>query len=96
VSLPTWDEYLEQATLHLVALRRAAELGLSAPAPPPRPEGHVPDHRRAAAERLAVGYDQLAVEVTMRLSGLEQRRSWRTDRNPHREPRPAHFIDTPA
>jgi hypothetical protein len=93
---PTWDEYLEQATMHLAALRRSAELGLSAPDPPLRPNGRLPVYRRAAAERLAIGYDQLAIEVTTRLSGLEQRRSTRPERNPHREPRPAHFIDTPA
>jgi hypothetical protein len=96
MSPPTWDEYLAQATSHLTALRRAAELGLPAPAPPERPHGPIPDHRRGAAERLAVGYDQLAMEVTTRLSSIGQRRSSLSDRNPHRELRPAHFIDTPA
>jgi hypothetical protein len=96
VSLLTWDEYLTQATLHLAALRRAAEVGLPAPAALERPQGPMPDDRREAAARLAVGYDQLAVEVTTRMSSIEQRRSSLSDRNPHREQRPAHFIDTPA
>jgi hypothetical protein len=96
MSLPTWDEYLAEATVHLAASRRATELGLTAPDPPRRPEGHLPDHRREAAARLAVGYDQLAVEVATRMASIEQRRSSLPDRNPHRELRPAHFIDTPA
>jgi hypothetical protein len=96
MSLPTWDEYLADATVHLAALRRAAELGLPAPAPPDRPDGQIPDHRRHEAGRLAMGYDQLAVEVTTRLSRLGERRSALPDRNPHRELRPARFIDTPA
>jgi hypothetical protein len=96
MSPPTWDEYLAQATVHLAALRRAAELGLPAPAAPQRPQAPIPDDRRQAAQRLAVGYDQLAIEVTTRMSSIAQRRSSLSDRNPHRELRPAHFIDTPA
>jgi hypothetical protein len=94
--LPTWDEYLAQATVHLADLRRAAEYGLSPPPAPERPPGPMPEERRAAAQRVAMGYDQLAVEVTNRMSTMAQRRTPSSDGNPHRELRPAHFIDTPA
>jgi hypothetical protein len=93
---PTWDEYLTEATRHLAALRRAAEIGAPPPPAPARPEGPIPPYRRGAAQRVAMGYDQLATEVTTRMSGLPQRRSAHVDGNPHRELRPAHFIDTPA
>jgi len=94
--LPTWDEYLAQATVHLAALRKAAELGSSPPPSPPRPRGQVPEDHRAAAQRVAMGYDQLAVEVTNRMASLAQRRTAPADGNPHRALRPARFIDTPA
>ncbi len=93
---PTWDEYLAEASAHLSAVRRAAEWGTPPPPGPARPEGPIPEHRRREAQRLALGYDQLAVEVVARMSAIELRRPNAGGRNPHREQPPAHFFDTPA
>jgi hypothetical protein len=96
MSTPTWDEYLAEAAAHLAAVRRAAEWGAPPPSGPLRPEGPIPEHRRSEAQRLAVGYDQLAVEVATRMSAIESRRQSGVGRNPHRERPPAHFFDAPA
>jgi hypothetical protein len=96
MSSPTWAEYLAGASAHLAAARRSAEVGAPPPAPPERPHGPVPEDRRAEAQRLAAGYDQLATEVVTRLSIIEERRLSTVRRNPHQEPRPARYIDTPV
>jgi hypothetical protein len=93
VPTPTWDEYLDAATAHLRAVRRAAERGAAPPAPLERPVGAMPENRRDQAARLAVGYDQLAGEVAYRMSSLAQRGSSSARRKPHQEPGPAHYID---
>jgi hypothetical protein len=93
---PTWDEYLADASAHLAALRRAAERGVEPPGPLDHPVGPIPVERQAEAQRLAVGYDQLAVEVVSLMSMIEQRRFPSTRRNPHQEQGPARYIDTPV
>ena len=61
---PSWDEYLAEAAAHLANVRRAGRAGVTPPAPPDRPMGPMPAECVAPARRLAVGYDQLALEVT--------------------------------
>ena len=95
MSSPTWDEYLAEASAHLAALRKAAEQGAAPPAPPERPEDPIPHDRQAKAQRLAVGYDQLAVEVVSMMRSIEQRRQSSARRNPHKEQGPARYVDTP-
>jgi len=79
----------------LTALRLAAEQGEEPPTPPPHPVGPIPVERRAEAQRLAVGYDQLAVEVVSLMSMIDQRR-FSSRRNPHQEQGPPRYIDTPV
>jgi hypothetical protein len=93
---PTWDEYLEDASAHLGTVRLAVERGDPPPTPPGRPDGVVPDDCRDRAQRLALGYDQLTVEVVARLANLAQRGSASVRRSPHHEPRPARYIDIPV
>lgn len=92
----TWDEYLAEASAHLADVRQAVEWGAPPPPGPERPAGPIPQHRRREAQRLAVGYDQLALEIVARMSVIAQRRPNAAGRNPHRERPPAHFFDTPA
>jgi hypothetical protein len=95
-SSPTWDEYFAEAFVHLAAVRTTIEQGAPAPAPPEHPEGPIPDERRDEAQRLALGYDQLAAEVARRMEAIAQRWPSSIRRGPHYEKSPARFIDTPA
>jgi hypothetical protein len=87
---------LEDASAHLRAVRLAVERGDPPTTPPGRPEGLAPDECRDRAHRLALGYDQLTVEVVARMANLAQRGSASIRRSPHYEPRPARYIDIPV
>jgi len=69
----SWSEYLEAATEHLRATRRAVELGAASPEPPAHPEEPLPDELQSQARRLALAYDQLALEVATRMTEIERR-----------------------
>jgi hypothetical protein len=56
----------------------------------------MPERCRSETQRLAMGYDQLALEVATRMSVIEQRRHVASGRSPHAGLAPARFIDTPA
>ncbi len=91
---PTWAEYLAEAAEHLAASRRAVELGMPPPPSPARPDGPMPETSRSEVRWLATGYDQLASEVSTRLSDLERRLA--SAPRPLPVPPPARFVDTPA
>jgi hypothetical protein len=95
MSPPTWDEYLAEASAHLAAVRASSELGASPPNPPARPEGPPPEDRLDQVRSLAMGYDQLALEVLTRMQVIDQRRLISQSKNPHQELLPARFINTP-
>ena len=84
-----WADYLEAACEHLRQARLAVEAGGAAPPGPPRPSALLPDELRGRVQLLAAGYDQLALEVSTRLSEMQRyRRS-------HVPPPPpaSHFVD---
>jgi hypothetical protein len=89
---PAWADYLEAVGAHLHQARRAVEEGRTSPDPPPRPTGTPPDALQPRARRLALAYDQLALEVATRLAGLEVRV---TPRRPE-SPAPAYYVDRKA
>ncbi|HXZ61616.1 MAG TPA: hypothetical protein VEG62_02660 [Acidimicrobiales bacterium] len=68
-----WAEYLEAATAHLHATRRAVERGAPSPPEPARPAGPLPDGLRPEAQRLSMAYDQLALEAATRLAEIGAR-----------------------
>jgi hypothetical protein len=92
---PTWDEYLAAATAHLDAVRAVSERGAAPPSAPVRPVDPMPEECRERVRFLAMGYDQLAVELVTRLEIVAQRRRVVQSRNPLHESTPAHYIDTP-
>ena len=66
----TWADYLEAASAHLRAARRAVEHGHAAPEPPGHPVGPLPGEFAPQAQRLALAYDQLALEVATRMADM--------------------------
>ena len=95
MSPPTWDEYLAEASAHLAAVRASSDLGMAPPTPPARPEGPPPDECIDQVRHLAMGYDQLTLELLTRMEEMGHRRPISQARNPHQELLPARFIDTP-
>ncbi len=66
-----WTEYLEAASEHLRATRRAVEQGAASPEPPGHPAGVLPDDLEPQVRRLALAYDQLALEVATRMADVQ-------------------------
>ena len=84
-----WAEYLEAACEHLRQSRLALEAGCASPPGPPRPTAAPPDELRGRVQLLAAGYDQLALEVSTRMSDLQRYRRSHVPQTP-----PAsHFVD---
>lgn len=96
MSPPTWDEYLAEATAHLARVRALSEVGAPPPDPPERPVDPMPEECREQVRHLAMGYDQLALEMVTRMETMVQRRPISQSRNPHQELMPARYIDTPV
>jgi len=92
---PTWTEYLAEATLHLSNLRASSELGLAPSSPPLRPVDPMPPEHREEVALLALGYDQLALEIVTRMQTMEPHRPGPALNNPHQERQPAHYLNTP-
>jgi hypothetical protein len=67
----TWADYLEAASEHLRAARRAVEQGAASPDPPRHPAGTLPDELQPEVRRLALAYDQLALEVATRMADMQ-------------------------
>jgi len=88
----TWAEYLEAASAHLHASRRAVEQGAVTPDPPDHPAGPPPDGFEPRLRRLAVAYDQLTTEVVTRMADL----GWRPMPPRAELPSPAYYIDQRA
>jgi hypothetical protein len=95
MSPPTWDEYLAEASAHLAAVRATSELGAPPPNPPARPEGPPPEECLEHVRALAMGYDQLALELLTRMQAMQQRRPVSPPKNPHQELLPARYINAP-
>ncbi|MHB1209904.1 MAG: hypothetical protein ACYC1I_09395 [Acidimicrobiales bacterium] len=95
MSTPTWREYLAEATDHLAAVRALSEIGAPPPTPPVRPTDPMPEEYRDQVHHLALGYDQLALEIVTRMAAISQRRPLLQSKNPHQELLPAQFVDTP-
>lgn len=70
---PTWPEYLEAATTHLDESRAALENGATSPSSPSRPSGPIPAGFEQEATSLALGYAQLALELSTRMDVVERR-----------------------
>jgi hypothetical protein len=92
---PTWDEYLAEATAHLAMVRALSEVGAPPPNPPVRPVDPMPEECRDQVRHLAMGYDQLSLELITRMELMSQRRPISQSRSPHQELVPARYIDTP-
>jgi hypothetical protein len=69
----SWPEYLEAAAEHLHATRQAVEHGATSPEPPAHPVGPLPEELAPRAQRLALAYDQLALEVSTHMAQIECR-----------------------
>jgi hypothetical protein len=84
-----WADYLEAACEHLRQTRLAVEAGCAGPPGPPRPTALLPDELRGRVQLLAAGYDQLALEVSTRMSEMQRYR------RKHVPPAPpaSHFVD---
>jgi hypothetical protein len=87
-----WADYLDAACEHLHRTRRALEAGRPGPPGPARPSDPPPDHLRGRVQVLAAGYDQLALEVSTRMSALQRFR--RSQARP--VPPASRFVDRPA
>jgi hypothetical protein len=87
-----WADYLEAASEHLRQSRLAVEAGCVGPPGPPRPAQPLPDELRDRAQLLAWGYDQLALEVSTRMSEI---RRYRRAPAPHPPPS-SQFVDRRA
>jgi len=84
-----WSDYLEAACEHLRQVRLAVEAGRAGPPGPARPTTTLPDELRGRVQVLAAGYDQLAVEVSTRMSEMQRYRRAQAPQTP-----PAsHFVD---
>jgi hypothetical protein len=84
-----WADYLEEACEHLRQSRLAVEAGAPGPPGPTRPSVPLPEELRGRAQLLAAGYDQLALEVSTRMSDLQRYR-----RGPSPQAPPAsQFVD---
>ena len=87
-----WPEYLDAAAAHLREARRAVEQGAVSPDPPAHPAGPLPDELQPQVRWLALAYDQLALEVSTRLAGMDTRLG-----APRLEaPSPAYYVDQRA
>lgn len=87
-----WAEYLAAASEHLRVSRAAVEAGRAAPPGPVRPTGPLPGELADQVQLLASAYDQLALEVSTRMSDIRRYR-----RAPAPPPRPSsHFVDRRA
>ncbi len=53
----------------------------------------MPEEHRAQARALALGYDQLALELMTRMEAISQFRSVTRTTSPHQEGRQAHYLD---
>lgn len=87
-----WADYLDAACEHLRQTRLAVEAGCPGPPGPARPAAPLPPELRARVQVLAAGYDQLALEVSTRMSMLQ--RSRRSPTLP--APPTSRFVDRPA
>lgn len=84
-----WADYLEAASAHLRRTRLAVEAGCAGPPGPVRPTEPLPDELRDRVQLLALGYDQLALEVSTRMSEIQRCR-----RGPAPQAPPSsHFVD---
>lgn len=92
MSAPTWTEYLNDLSSHLVAMRYVAENGAPPPESPRLPSCPIPDGCREEALRLAMEFDQLAVEMSARMAAIDRRLS-PARRSPHQFLRVASYID---
>jgi hypothetical protein len=91
---PTWDEYLSEASQYLSLARRALETGAALPDPPRHPDSTVPQDRQDECRQLALGYDQLSIEVSTHMANIEERLAVMT-RITHLGRSLAQFVDTP-
>jgi hypothetical protein len=87
-----WADYLEAASEHLRLTRLAVEAGASGPPGPVRPTEPLPDDLRDRVLVLASAYDQLALEVSTRMSDIQRYRRARV----LRAPPTSHFVDRRA
>lgn len=88
----TWTDFLEAAADHLRASRQAVEQGAVSPDPPGHPDGPLPDELQPQVRRMALAYDQLALEVATRMADLDVRLT-----PPRVEPpSPAYYVDRRA
>ena len=87
-----WADHLEAASEHLRQTRLAVEAGCAGPPGPARPTQPLPDELRDRAQLLAWGYDQLALEVSTRMSRIHR---YRRGPAPHAPPS-SHFVDQRA
>ncbi len=84
-----WVDYLEAACEHLRQTRLAVEAGRPGPAGPARPTAPPPEELRGRIQILAAGYDQLALEVSTRMSEVQR---FRRSHVFHASPA-SHFVD---
>jgi hypothetical protein len=84
-----WSDYLEAACEHLRQTREAMERGEPGPPGPARPTTPPPEDVRSRVQVLASGYDQLALEVSTRLSSLQRYRRSQAQS----APRASQFVD---
>jgi hypothetical protein len=92
MSSASWADYLADASEHLRASRRAVEEGVTSPDPPTHPAGPLPQDLEPQARRLALAYDQLALEVATRMTDIECRLA-----TPRVEaPTQPHYVDQKA
>lgn len=91
---PTWDEYLAEMSNYLLAVRHAAQVGSdSSLEPPARPSDPIPDGYRDQAGRLSDACDQLAAEVSARMTVIANRPP-SARQSPHQAHRLASYLET--
>jgi hypothetical protein len=69
-----WAEYLSEVAAHLSASRAAIEMGSIVPPSPEAPSEPMGEEFQSQAQLLAAGYDQLALEVSTRMSDIQRHR----------------------
>jgi len=90
----TWDEYLAEMSNYLLAIGQAAQVGSDFPLEPPtRPADPIPDDYRDQARRLSDACDQLAAEVSARMTVIANRPP-SARQSPHKAYRLASYLET--
>lgn len=90
----TWDEYLAEMANYLLAIHQATQVGSDFPLEAPiRPTDPIPEGYRDEARRLSDACDQMALEVSARMTVIANRPP-SARQSPHKAYQLASYLET--